>query len=286
MRIRTGERIRSQKGGGALRNEYAGNLESAPAAELTFVELMSLTCDDIREKVVLCGCRFDEVTGFDEMRAVLYAEERDYFDSLKFVRRKTSFLLGRYSAKKALAAYLGEQDLHRILIKPGIFNHPVVLYPYRESVQVTITHCDCLGAAIAYPETFPMGIDIERSDIGKVTILEKQITAREKEKLAFLPLSYEKGLTFLWTAKEALSKIMRTGLTAPFHFFELGDMIYSPGGHIAGFFRNFPQYKVRSFCFGDYVFTVAFPKNAELSFGPDTVRRLIRLTKTGHLTAV
>ena len=105
-----------------------------------------------------------------------------------------------------------------------------------------------------------MGLDIERSDIGKVAILEKQITAREKEKLAFMPLSYEKGLTFIWTAKEALSKIMRTGLTAPFHFFELGDMVYSPGGHIAGFFRNFPSIRLGLFVLGIMFLQLLFPK--------------------------
>lgn len=267
-------------------NEDTGYADEHWAAPLSFLEELSLTCKNISEKAVLCGCRFDEDMGFDEVSAVLCAEEKEYFNSLKFSRRKTSFLLGRYSAKKALAAYYGEQDLRKIVIKPGVFNHPVVLYPNRDSIQVTITHCDFLGAVIAYPEIFPMGIDIEKTDAGKFTVMEAQITAGEKEQLSFLPLSYEKGLTFLWTAKEALSKIMKTGLTAPFHFYELENLAVHAGGQISGYFTNFPQYKVRSFSFGEYVFTVAYPKNAELNIGPVTAERLSRLLEPKCRTAV
>jgi len=255
-------------------------------APLSFLEELSLTCNNISEKAVLCGCRFDEDINFDEVSAVLGPEEKEYFNSLKFSRRKTSFLLGRHSAKKALAAYYGEQELQRIVIKPGVFNHPVVLYPNRDSIQVTITHCDFLGAAIAYPETFPMGIDIEKTDTGKVPVMEQQATEREKEKLSFLPLSYENGLTFLWTAKEALSKIMKTGLTAPFHLYELENMAVDAGGQISGYFTNFPQYKAIAFSFGVYIFTVAYPKNAELNIGPVTADRLSWLFESKRRTAV
>ncbi len=51
----------------------------------------------------------------------LNSEEIRYFESLIYERRINSFLLGRYSAKKAISGLSGEDNLKKILIKNEIF---------------------------------------------------------------------------------------------------------------------------------------------------------------------
>jgi 4'-phosphopantetheinyl transferase len=95
-----------------------------------------------------------------------------------------------------------------IFIQAGIFQQPVVVSG-KHNLQVSITHCDDFGAALAFPETDPMGIDIERIGPAQRAALERQMTEAEKERMNFLPVAYDMGITLLWTAKEALSKVLK-----------------------------------------------------------------------------
>ena len=80
---------------------------------------------------------------------LLHPEERAYFETLKFDRRKTSYLLGRMAAKHAVAELMGEADLRSIWIDTGVFRFPVVKYAGGQNIQVSISHCGTLGVALA-----------------------------------------------------------------------------------------------------------------------------------------
>jgi 4'-phosphopantetheinyl transferase EntD len=61
-----------------------------------------------------------------------------------------------------------------------------------------------------------MGLDLEPIDEAKSEVLKSQMTSDD---LGFLPdttASEITGLTIMWSAKEALSKIFMFGLTCPF----------------------------------------------------------------------
>src|SRR5437763_869645 len=55
----------------------------------------------------------------------LHPKEKEYFDTLKFDRRKASYLLGRYCAKSALSN-LQQERMENILITTGVFGQPVI----------------------------------------------------------------------------------------------------------------------------------------------------------------
>nr|WP_262385056.1 4'-phosphopantetheinyl transferase superfamily protein [Priestia megaterium] len=109
-----------------------------------------------------------------------------------------------------------------------------------------------------------MGIDIERISIERKAILRSQMTEREKDIIKSFPYSEEVMLTLLWTAKESLSKILKTGLTIPLEILEV-NMLEIKGNTVLGYFNNLFQYCVSSWVFDEYVCSIAYPKNTLLS---------------------
>ena len=213
-------------------------------------------------KVTLCCCFFSCMTDYESLIQYLHSQERNYYNTLQFEKRIRSYLLGRFAAKKAVAALTSEENLTNIFIQAGIFQQPVVVSG-KHNLQVSITHCDDFGAALAFPETHPMGIDIEVIDPAQRAILERQMTEAEKEKIIFLPVAYDMGITLLWTAKEALSKALKTGLMTPFEVFEISKIEFRENYAIC-YYKNFTQYKVTAFTLGSYVCSIVHPLKSEL----------------------
>ncbi|WP_165792004.1 4'-phosphopantetheinyl transferase family protein [Desulfocucumis palustris] len=165
----------------------------------------------------------------------------------------------------AISLLTGEDNLKKILIQQGIFNQPVNCYYNTGNIQVSIAHSDELGAAIAFPEASPMGIDVEKIDPKKTEVLQSQITKEEFVLFKNLHLSCEKILTLLWSTKESLSKVLKTGLTIPFQIYEISAIeVYQ--NHVITYFKNFRQYRTVSFTLGRYICSISYPKLLDLKF--------------------
>jgi 4'-phosphopantetheinyl transferase len=219
----------------------------------------------------LCLCRLQKTSDYLASLQHLHPQEIDYYKTLPVEKRKKSYSIGRYSAKKALSALVGEKNLKSTFIDRGLFNHPIVVIPNNQNFQVSISHCDDVGAALAFPEALPMGIDVERVDPAKKKVIESQTTEKEKELIKSLPHSYSTLLVLLWTAKEALSKILKTGLMTPFKISEISDLTVSQDTLVCNF-KNFAQYKGLSFNLDSYMHTIVFPKNTEIQFDFNDLR--------------
>ena len=192
--------------------------------------------------------------------SLLHPDESRYYHSLQFDKRRASYLLGRLCAKTAVAQLLPEASLASIAIMSGVFQFPVVKHFIARNIQVSITHCNELGLALAYPEEHPLGIDIEEIDEGHLEALVTQIADAEMTLVKKAGLSSVVGCTMVWTIKEALSKIFRTGLTMDFKLLEIGSLV--PGGNLfVSDFKHLIQYKAISCIAGKYVCTVVLPKN-------------------------
>jgi phosphopantetheinyl transferase len=200
---------------------------------------------------------FRENAWLQQAETQLHPKEREIYYSYTHESRRRSYLAGRYAAKRAVALYSKESDLSRIWIARGVFGQPVVIYGH--NIQVSITHCDDAAAAIAFSERIPLGIDMERVRRDSVPALEDQVTSREKQLLHALSHSDEISLSLLWTVKEALSKVLRTGLTLPFRILELKELEYRNGVYVSTF-ENFYQYETVSVLFLPYVCSVTYPK--------------------------
>ncbi|MEL7146309.1 MAG: 4'-phosphopantetheinyl transferase superfamily protein [Bacteroidota bacterium] len=198
---------------------------------------------------------------FEQLKSLLnllHEQERQKLDGFKFDLRKISYLLGRLSAKKALEVINPEAILQDVHIGQGVFQFPVGRFQSGPNFQFCISHCEEIGVALAYPEEHPIGIDIEKINSKSLDALESQFTAEEKQYLSALKLDMLTGLTMLWTAKEALSKIFRTGMMMDFHVFELKNIEWR-GNHFVSEYKNCGQYKAISIIRQDYACTMTIP---------------------------
>lgn len=194
---------------------------------------------------------------------MLHVRESVYYQSLQSEKRKRDYLMGRVAAKKAVGTLTGATEPDGFFIQSGIFTQPVLVLPSHPNVQVSITHSAYVGGAIAFPEVHPMGIDLERIIPDRRKALENQMTETEKNAAIKMPTAYDTVLMLLWTAKEALSKVLKTGMMTPFSIFEV-DRLEENEQYFLGYYRHFAQYKVVSFVAGKYACSITFPKKTEV----------------------
>ncbi len=231
-----------------------------------YMDELNLVRPENSFKASLCCCYFSHKIDYEKVIPYLHDQERSYYNTLKFKKRARSYLIGRFVAKQAVSALSSEENLTNVLIGSGIFNQPIVV-SNRQNIKVSITHSEDFGAALAFPEAHPMGIDLEIINSQQREALEGQVTEWEKQQIISLPFAYDAGLTLSWTAKEALSKVMKTGLMTPFHVFSIVSMERSKH-YIMCYFENFPQYKALCFPIGKYMCAIVYPLKTELGFNP------------------
>ncbi len=188
--------------------------------------------------------------------------ELDFFGSLASRARQRSYLLGRFTAKVALGNLLKEPNLHKIGISPGVFGQPGVVYLCEEAPGISISHCDEFAAAIAFPSGHPCGIDIESISSTQVDAIQSQISHSELKWAAQADGSFAQNCTLAWTAKEALSKVLKCGLMSPMEILELSQVLPLGEGLWEAHYCNFPQYKSLCWTNGLAALSLAMPRKS------------------------
>lgn len=195
--------------------------------------------------------------------AILHSDELLGWNSLHYDRKQKEFLLGRYAAKRAGANLLGRDRLADIVIRNGVFSQPLIGSPAGNNVQVSLSHSGDWGAAIVFPEAHPMSIDIEEISGRSGEVLKDKLTAIEQQLLdEHFMGNKSTGYTWIWTVKEALSKVLKTGLTTPLHVLEISSVTRKDGDLIAQF-SNFPQYKALTVTASYFVYTLVLPRRTD-----------------------
>jgi len=194
--------------------------------------------------------------------SMLHSDELSYYDTLKFDKRKTSYLLGRIAAKNALSEILiRDQDIQSIAIEFGVFRFPVVKHLKDQNIQVSISHTDDCGIAIAFQEEHPLGIDIEEINEQKNEVIKNVLIDKELELIENNDVPLLIAFPILWTIKEGLSKILKTGLTIDFNILEVDTIKKVEDVYISSF-RHFVQYKAVSFQIHNHICSMVLPKNS------------------------
>ncbi len=195
----------------------------------------------------------------------LHPKEKIRYDALKYARRKESYLLSRLSAKSAITGLLKVNTPEKIWIDSGVFDFPVVRYAMFPNTCVSITHCEGIGMSTAYDEMHPMGIDLEKISSDKEETILSQITDYEKGLLNKVGMATIFGYTILWCAKEALSKVLKTGMMIDFKLLAI-ESITSTHKTVECTFSNFPQYKALSHTNDEYAISIVLPRKTEADF--------------------
>ncbi len=205
--------------------------------------------------------------GEESVWELLHPEEKHHYHQLKFDRQKRAYLLGRVAAKRAIRALAPQVASPDIFIDAGVFGFPVVRSRFLENVQVSISHTDEIGLALAYPEAHPLAIDTERVDAERITSVASALDEQEHRLLRSLPLPYPVGLTLLWTAKESLTKVLRTGLTLDLKLAMVESLVREDNVWV-GRFGNFGQYKSLSLITSDRVCSMVLPEKTSVDLAP------------------
>ncbi|WP_048506545.1 4'-phosphopantetheinyl transferase family protein [Chryseobacterium angstadtii] len=207
-----------------------------------------------------------------EMRhSFLHEKELLFFDGLKLPKTQHSYLLGRYAAKMALKSFMEDVVVTDAWIAPGIFQQPVLYVPQGGNIQLSISHTTEVGIAVVFSEEHPMGVDVEAISMDQIEAIKEIVTPGEQHQLSLIDADINKSLTVLWTVKEALSKILKTGLMTPFSLYEIENVEYSDG-IITCSFINFPQYKSISWLSEGHAWSVVLPKKTDLD--REVIKRL------------
>lgn len=198
------------------------------------------------------------------LQMFLTSVESLYFRSLPADRRKKSYLLGRYAAKQALRAMSPGLDPSKIEVASGVFQYPVVRPALAEPTGVSISHSELVACALGYSEMHPLAIDVEDLVPDRSEVMKTQILPRELEAAgAVWPFPSQHRCTMIWTAKEALSKMLRCGMTCPYSILAVKDL-YSEGRTFGGQFENFGQYRFQTWIGSASVMSIVLPRNSTL----------------------
>jgi len=174
--------------------------------------------------------------------------ECDLLAGLRFEKRRRDWLGGRLAAKRAVRrlADLGRLDwrprsLSEVQILPSRTREPIVYSS--ESflpghVQVSISHSGQFAGAVAYNgNQGRIGFDMERVEAADPALYQLAFRESEiREIETVLPALRPVAALVLWTAKEAISKALGTGLSTCLQDIELT----LPEGLLQGGMRRFP----------------------------------------------
>ncbi|MGB8193223.1 MAG: 4'-phosphopantetheinyl transferase superfamily protein [Chitinophagaceae bacterium] len=202
----------------------------------------------------------EELPNLVKKLSLLHQSEQEYYNTLLFNKRKASYLLGRLAARLAISGFIKTKDTQSFYVDFGVFQFPVVKSSVNYNIQVSISHCDDIGIALAFPEAHPLGIDIERISPDKIEIIKSQIGNNESDLISNCGLSLPVGGVIIWTVREALSKIFKAGLTMDPKTLEIASLKNVDSVYISSF-SYFSQYKAISCHAGNYICSIVVPAN-------------------------
>lgn len=205
----------------------------------------------------------------------LHEDEVKHLNTMQYEKRINSYLLGRYCIKTSISNITNQYDLNKIIIKNGVFNQPIVISDSIANIQISLAHSNDMATAVAFDEMVLLGVDIEKKNQATAEVIAGELTQHEWSFSKPLIDLDESFLLLLWTVKESLSKILKTGLTLPLSILEVQSVDFKDGYYISAF-SHFFQYNAISWIDMDYVFSMTYPKNLEIDLNIDRFKKKIR----------
>lgn len=178
------------------------------------------------------------------------------------LKRKMQYILGRYTMKTAVNNILSHNNM--VEIGYGLLGYPIVETETNQDVEITLSHCENEAIAIAFNKDIMLGIDIEKINTERQDVLEKVTTNREKILNEKINLPYITFMTLIWTAKEALSKAIKTGFTVDMVIFQVKN-VFEKGGVYYIDFLYFPTFSAIGEVVNDKIVTIVYVRKLDMS---------------------
>ena len=174
---------------------------------------------------------------------------------LEIIKRKNKKRQKEYfTTRRMIKELIGGNPTIRI--ENGILGNPVILGDSMNR-QISISHSRNYAAVLIGARDMTVGVDIE--DITGKDREEINVALSEDEHL-FEPefADQECFKVTLWTAKEALSKFLRIGMTADWRIFEIANVVNDQIRHEICF-KFFPDIKAYSVQIKGAVYSIVCP---------------------------
>ncbi len=148
----------------------------------------------------------------------LHPGEKLRLANLRFPKRRTDWRLGRWTAKRAVAAYLkapsDPETLARIEIRSAESGAPEVFLDNGPSeVSISITHSNSVAACAVGPSQISIGCDLELIEPRSDAFLTDYLTEAEQALVKRVPADERAVFSnLLWSAKESALKLLKAGL--------------------------------------------------------------------------
>lgn len=208
----------------------------------------------------------------------LYMHPREVgtLSTYRSAQRQNNFALGRWVAKQSILALLPGLDARDVEIAAGVFGQPCIR-GIPSPPALSLTHTTRGAIAIATDPGHIIGVDLESLAVRHDETFLRSLTRYEQELLSGVgsPSTAHAGLA--WTLKEALSKALRCGFTAPLPIFELKSFEPHIDGGFRALYQNFAQYQGQAWQLGTGAFAIVLPKQTSLELSTtarDAVARL------------
>jgi 4'-phosphopantetheinyl transferase len=170
----------------------------------------------------------DEIDWLSETEAL-------FLSRLRFALRRASWRLGRWTAKRAVAAYLHWPDsfsaLAKIEIRPAASGAPEIFLDNQPAaISISLSHRDGQALCAVAPGAIELGCDLELIEPRSDGFIGDYFTAEEQALIAREPLGDRPlFLALLWSAKESALKALHTGLRLDTRSVEIDPLEMSRG---------------------------------------------------------
>lgn len=218
-------------------------------------QTLSFTRKDTQIPITATLCKLDTLPKKTETD--LHPKEIELRDTFKSQKRQTDYTLGRLAAKQALKTLYPQIPSSEIHISKSIPGYPIIEHPKIHNQIVSISHTNRQAVAIISPEHHPIAIDIETINSKRAHVIESILCSEEFKFLSQNPEERIHQLFTLWSAKEALSKQLRTGFTIPKSLLEVKTLTPTQIK-----FQNFPIYTATTQFQNKLIQTIIHPKNS------------------------
>ena len=149
----------------------------------------------------------------------LGAKEVSHLHTLRFPKRRADWLIGRWTAKNAVAIFFSlgraHQALSSIEIRPSPSGAPqVFLKNVLADVTVSLSHRAGIGLCALAPSGVSLGCDLETIEPHGDAFPVDYFTPEEQVLVTHAPTIADslRALTLLWSAKESALKALGEGL--------------------------------------------------------------------------
>jgi 4'-phosphopantetheinyl transferase len=148
----------------------------------------------------------------------LSLSEVSHLLQMRFPKRQADWRLGRWTAKRALAAYLAlpacAGELAAIEIRPAESGAPdAYVSGSPAEVAISLSHREHSASCAVAPLGTEIGCDLEAVEPRTDRFIADYLTGGEREWLAQMPVqARDHAVALLWSGKESVLKALRIGL--------------------------------------------------------------------------